>query len=136
MQFPGTLQPPRSPAAPTPIAAGQMYFDETTLKLRWWDGTTWIDDGQPGPAGPPEPTALTARRTDGADGTPGTDGADGAPGPQGIQGDPGPAGADGTDGAPGADGATGPPGPPGPEIAPRTYADLTTSATTGTWTRT
>ena len=67
MQFPGTLQPPRSPAAPTPIAAGQLYFDETTLKLRWWDGTTWIDDGQPGPAGPPgadgaDGAARTSRR--------------------------------------------------------------------------
>lgn len=132
--FPGTLQPPRSPAAPTPIAAGQMYFDETTLKLRWWDGTTWVDDGQPGPAGPPgDPGPAGA---DGADGAPGPAGADGAPGADGPAGPAGPAGPEGPQGIAGADGATGPPGAPGPETAPRTYADLTNSATTGAWVRT
>lgn len=42
-EFPGRLRTPRLASAPSSPALGEMYFDTTTNKLFWWNGTSWIE---------------------------------------------------------------------------------------------
>jgi len=41
-EFPGTLKPPRLDAAPSTPVKGQLYYDNATNTLRWWDGSQWV----------------------------------------------------------------------------------------------
>src|SRR5215813_2410419 len=40
----GTLKPPRLPTASAPSSPtpGQMYYDTTDNRLKWWDSTKWV----------------------------------------------------------------------------------------------
>ena len=50
----GRLISPRLAAAPTTPTKGELYFDTSTNKLYWWDGTIWVDaTGGGGLGGPP-----------------------------------------------------------------------------------
>ena len=64
----GRLRTPRLAAAPSSPQTGEMYYDTSTNKLMWWDGTQWIGSisGPPGPAGsvevysqPTQPASTT-----------------------------------------------------------------------------
>lgn len=49
----GRLRTPRLASAPASPVAGEMYYDTTTSRLLWWNGTTWIIAADAGSNDPP-----------------------------------------------------------------------------------
>src|SRR3954469_22278830 len=51
MKFNGTLAVPLLPSAPAAPQAGQVYFDDPTDTLFWYDGAKWVPSKSRMPAG-------------------------------------------------------------------------------------
>jgi len=95
--------------APTAVGEGAFYYNSTTKKVYYWNGTAWSESlGSTGPTGATGVTGPT-----GATGVTGPTGATGVTGPTGATGVTGPTGATGVTGPTGATGVTGPTGATG-----------------------
>ncbi|KKQ24141.1 MAG: Collagen triple helix repeat-containing protein, partial [Candidatus Roizmanbacteria bacterium GW2011_GWC1_37_12] len=95
--------------APTAVGEGAFYYDSTTKKVYYWNGTAWSESlGSTGPTGATGVTGPT-----GSTGVTGPTGATGVTGPTGATGVTGPTGATGVTGPTGSTGVTGPTGATG-----------------------
>ncbi len=96
-------------AAPTTVGEGSLYYDSTTKKVYYWNGTVWSESlGSTGPTGATGVTGPT-----GSTGITGPTGSTGITGPTGSTGITGPTGSTGITGPTGSTGITGPTGSTG-----------------------
>ena len=58
-EFTGTPTHPRLASAPASPVVGEMYYDTALNKLRWWNGTAWVNAEDAGGGG----GAITVYKT-------------------------------------------------------------------------